>query len=108
MDKRTGLTARVARCFVDYRNPASVEHNVQRLVSQRLYAMALGDPEGVSAANRRYKRIVARREALDELLVEFFVESHCLAPREIWLDLDATDDPLHGHQEDRLFHGYYR
>ena len=106
VDKRTGLTARVARCFVDYRNPASVEHNVHELVSQRLYAMALGDPK--EAANHRYKRIVARPEALDELLVEFFVESHSLAPREIWLDLDATDDPLHGHQEVRLFHGYYR
>ena len=42
VDKRTGLTARVARCFVDYRSPASVEHNVHELVSQRLYAMALG------------------------------------------------------------------
>ena len=45
LDKRTGLTARVAGCFVDYRNPASVEHNVHELVSQRLYAIALGcDP----------------------------------------------------------------
>jgi len=43
VDKRTGLTARVARCFVDYRNPASVDHNVHdELVSQRLYATALG------------------------------------------------------------------
>ena len=45
LDKRTALTARVAGCFVDYRNPASVEHNVHELVSHRLYAMALGcDP----------------------------------------------------------------
>ena len=29
------------------------------------------------------------------------------APKEIVLDLDATDDPLHGHQEGRFFHGYY-
>ena len=35
VDKRTGLTARVARCFVDDRNPASVEHNVHERVSQR-------------------------------------------------------------------------
>ena len=32
-------------------------------------------------------------------MVELFVESHSRAPRELWLDLDATDDPLHGHQE---------
>ena len=55
----------------------------------------------------RYKRIVSRPEALDELLVEVFMESHRRAPREVWLDLDATDDPLHGHQEGRFFHGYY-
>ena len=42
VDKRTGLTARVSRCLVDYRNPASVEHRVHELVSQRLYAIALG------------------------------------------------------------------
>ena len=68
--------------------------------------MELGDPE--AAAHDRYKRIVARPEALDALLVDLFVESHARAPREIWLDLDATDDPLHGHQEGRFFHGYYR
>jgi len=41
------------------------------------------------------------------LLVDLFIESHAKPPREIWLDLDATDDPLHGHQEGRFFHGYY-
>jgi len=44
---------------------------------------------------------------MDCLLVDLFVESQA-APKEIWLDLDATDDPLHGHQEGRFFHGYYR
>ena len=39
--------------------------------------------------------------------MELFVESYAKAPREIWLDLDATDDPLHGRQEGRFFHGYY-
>ena len=42
MDKRTGMTARVSRCFVGRRNAASAEHNVHELVSQRLYAMELG------------------------------------------------------------------
>jgi hypothetical protein len=61
-----------------------------------------------SAAADRYKRIVADPAALDRLLVDLFVESHEKPPKEIWLDLDATDDPLHGHQEGRFFHGYYR
>ena len=51
---------------------------------------------------------MASCEALDELLVEVFMESQRGVPREVWLDLDATDDPLHGHQEGRFFHGYYR
>ena len=157
VDRRTGVTARVSRCFVDYRNRASIEHGVDELVTQRIYAIALGyedlnDHEALrddallsvlvgkadvtgdkrvrerdrghalasastlnrlelgepgEAARSRYKRVVARPEELDELLVELFVESHRRAPREIWLDLDATDDPVHGHQEGRFFHGYY-
>ena len=42
VDKRTGVTARVSRCFVDYRNPASVAHSVHELVSQRILGIALG------------------------------------------------------------------
>ena len=120
VDKRIGLTPRLARCFVDYRNRLSVEHDVHALVSQRIYAIALGyedlndhgqlrgdalvsllvgkrdltgekrkrqsdrgyalasastlnrlelgEPE--DAAQHRYKRIVSRPEALDDLLVE--------------------------------------
>ena len=70
-----------------------------------LNRLELGEP--AEAAHARYKRIVAQPEALDELLVEVFVESYAKGPREIWLDLDATDDRLHGHQEGRFFHGYY-
>ena len=142
---------------MDYRNRASIEHGVDELVAQRIYAIALGyedlnDHDALrddallsvlvgkadvtgdkrvrerdrghalasastlnrlelgepgEAARSRYKRIVARPEELDELLVELFVQSHRRAPREIWLDLDATDDPVHGHQEGRFFHGYY-
>ena len=157
VDQRTGVMARVSACFEDHRNPASVEHGVRELVSQRIYGIALGyedlndhgelrsdallsllagkgdvtgarrkrrrdrghalasastlnrmelgEPQG--ASRDRYKRIVADPEGLDGLLVDLFVESHAQAPREIWLDLDATDDPLHGRQEGRFFHGYY-
>jgi hypothetical protein len=55
----------------------------------------------------RYKKINFRREALDELLLELFIESFQQRPDEIVLDLDVTDLPLHGSQEDRFFHGYY-
>jgi hypothetical protein len=45
--------------------------------------------------------------AIKRLLVDLFVEAHARAPKQIILDLDATDDPLHGQQEGRFFHGYY-
>ena len=157
VDGRIDLTRRLAGCFEDHRNAASVEHDVHALVAQRVHALALGyedlndhdalrrdavlsllvgrmDPTGAERARQRhrgaalaspstlnrlelgrpeqprdrYKRIVARTEALDELLVELFMESRVEPPRELWLDLDATDDPLHGAQEGRFFHGYYR
>jgi hypothetical protein len=56
----------------------------------------------------RYKKIVADPEGMDALLVDCFLEAHDRPPGEIILDVDATDDPLHGHQEGRFFHGYYR
>lgn len=56
----------------------------------------------------RYKKVVACPEAMDDLLVDLFLEAYDSAPEEIIVDVDATDDPLHGHQEGRFFHGYYR
>jgi hypothetical protein len=55
----------------------------------------------------RYKKIFYRAEAMDQLLVDVFVESFAAAPAEIVLDLDTTDVELHGRQEGRFFHGYY-
>jgi hypothetical protein len=57
--------------------------------------------------NQKYKRIDYREEAVDELLVDAFLDSSRRAPKRIVLDVDATDDPLHGHQEGRFFHGYF-
>jgi Transposase DDE domain group 1 len=45
--------------------------------------------------------------ALNRLWVEQFIGSFEEAPKELVLDFDATDDPVHGHQEGRFFHGYY-
>jgi hypothetical protein len=59
-------------------------------------------------SSHRYKKIVADPAAMDALLVDLFLEAHDTPPKEIILDVDATDDPLHGHQEGRFFHGYYR
>ena len=60
-----------------------------------------------ASRKERYKKIVLDHGAVDRLLVQVFLEAHQEAPQEIILDLDATDDPLHGKQEGRFFHGYY-
>ena len=60
-----------------------------------------------AGAKDRYKKITFWKDALDELLVKVFLESHDNAPAEIILDVDTTDLPLHGKQEGRFFHGYY-
>jgi len=59
------------------------------------------------AAQERYKKIVLDHGAVDRLFVDLFLQAHAQAPEQIILDLDATDDPLHGNQEGRFFHGYY-
>ncbi len=61
-----------------------------------------------TAAQHRYHRMLVDRDGLDNLLVDLFLESQAEAPEEIWLDRDATDDPTHGQQEGRFYHGYYR
>jgi len=155
-DRRLKLVSRLAGCFGDRRDPARLEHQVDELVAQRVYGLALGyedlndhdqlrhdpllalaagkaDPTGAdrrrqcdrgkalagsSTLNRlelgsdgddRYKRISCDFAAVDELLVELYLEARERPPtKPIILDLDATDTPLHGRQEGRFFHGYYR
>jgi DDE family transposase len=60
-----------------------------------------------ASRKERCKKIVLDHGAVDRLLVQIFLEAHREAPQEIILDLDATDDPLHGKQEGRFFHGSY-
>ena len=66
----------------------------------RLEHAPVGEPE-------RYHKIGHDGAAIERLFVDLFLEAHAAAPDEIVLDLDATDDLIHGHQEGRFFHGYY-
>jgi hypothetical protein len=146
-DGAVRVVERVAKCFVDRRDPELIEHSVATLVGQRIFGLALGyedlidhdalrhDPmfavlagklkahradcapvAGKSTLNRlersqekpdAYRKIAHNGAAMEKLLVDLFLEAHETAPEEIVLDLDATDDPLHGNQEGRFFHGYY-
>jgi hypothetical protein len=67
-----------------------------------LNRLELGGPELT-----RYHRIAWDGAKIEALFVDLFLEAHQHPPKQIILDLDATDDPLHGHQEGRFFHGYY-
>jgi len=67
-----------------------------------LNRLELGKPQPTS-----YHKIGHDPQAIEALLVDLFLDAHGQPPRQIILDLDATDDPLHGHQEGRFFHGYY-
>jgi hypothetical protein len=85
-----------------------------RLGPRRSDCAALG---GKSTLNRlehapredidRYHKIAVIEGAVEDLFMDLFLDAHGKPPKEIVLDLDATDDPLHGHQEGRFFHGYY-
>ncbi len=58
--------------------------------------------------NSRYKKITANLAQMECLLTDFFLEAHPTPPKQIILDFDATDDPIHGDQLGRFFHGYYK
>ncbi len=64
-------------------------------------------PSGANA-NSRYKKITVDRGQVQRLFTSLFLQAHDQPPARIILDLDATDDTLHGHQAGRFFHGYYK
>jgi hypothetical protein len=63
--------------------------------------------EHAPAEPDRYRKISHDPKAIEALFVELFLDAHESPPKEIVLDLDATDTPLHGDQEGKFFHGYY-
>ena len=60
-----------------------------------------------ATAEARYRKVVYQGEAIADLFVDLFLDAHQSPPPKLVLDLDATDDPIHGTQEGRFFHGYY-
>jgi hypothetical protein len=116
----------------DPRNRKKCKHSLQDLLRQRVYAIALGyedlndhntlrkdtalqtaverdDDLGSSPTLCRFENRVTDEDfwAISSTLVEVFIESHKRPPKELVIDFDATDDPVHGDQVGRFFHGYY-
>ena len=94
------------RDLIGKTRPRSRDRGYPLASSSTLNRLEPGDAE--KAPKSRNKRIVGDLKALDRLFVDVFIESFDQAPKEIWLDLDATDDLLHGSQEQRFYHGYYK
>jgi Transposase DDE domain group 1 len=97
----------------ELRNDPVLAVLVGKLTAQRSDCAPLA---GKSTLNRlelsraeptRYHKISHDAAAIESLFVDFFLDAHNKPPKQIILDLDATDDPLHGNQEGRFFHGYY-
>jgi len=160
VEQRARIVGQFAECFTDHRDADRIEHTVEQLIGQRVFALALGyedlndhdtlrldpllalmvgddDPAGTkrrrsrdrgkalagkSTLNRleltpvgadathRYKKIVASMAKIERLLTSLFIQEHEASvgvPTQIVLDLDATDDPIHGNPLGRFFHGYY-
>jgi hypothetical protein len=63
---------------------------------------------GLKGRASRYHKLEVDEAALEAVFLDIYVAAHKTAPKRIILDLDATDDPLHGNQEGRFYHGYYR
>jgi hypothetical protein len=135
-DKRLGLLEALDRVIPDPRNPELITHSQRSLLAQRVLGIALGyedlndhsalrhdpfwqalaecapDPQRPLASAPTLCRLENRvqRRALFEVakvLAEQFIASFKEPPESLVLDFDATDDPVHGHQEGRFFHGYY-
>ena len=131
-DKALGLTKALAAGIRDRRDPKKIEHSILSMIRQRVYAIALGyedlndhdtlrrddllkilaeQPKDLASSPTlcRFENGIGREGlwAMSRVLVDAFVRSFDAPPEEVVLDMDATDDPVHGDQEGKFFHGYY-
>lgn len=131
-DRVLGLTAAVAAQLPDRRQRGKVRHRVVDMLRQRVFGIALGyedlndhddlrhdlalqtaaDRDDALASASSLCRFENRAEPwwawlIHQVLVDVFIASFDQPPEEVVLDMDGTDDAVHGHQEGRFFHGYY-
>lgn len=132
VDARIGLSRAVAQALGDERDRSRIKHRLRDLVAQRLYGLCCGyedlNDHDVLRADLLMQTAVGRDRALASsptlcrletrvtrtqlgrlhaVLIEQFIASHRQAPKELVLDIDASDVPLHGAQEGAQFHAYY-
>jgi Transposase DDE domain group 1 len=136
-DERLNVSAGIANCIEEWRDPAKVTHSLGQLVSQRVYQLIGGyedandsttlrhDPIYKIACGRlpeagqnllasqptmtRLENRVSKRDnsRIRRFFVDRFIANHAKPPAEVVLDIDGWDAPTHGHQQLSFFHGYY-
>jgi hypothetical protein len=131
-DRDLGLTQGLADCIHDPRDPKKTTHSILAMLRQRVYGIALGyedlndhdslriddifkilaeKDEALASSPTlcRFENRITRKSlwGMSGVFVDAFIRSFNTPPEEIVLDLDATDDRVHGGQEGRFFHGYY-
>ena len=132
VDERIGLSRAVAKALGDERDRSRIRHRLRDLIAQRLYGLCCGyedlNDHDVLRLDLLMQTAVGRDQALASsptlcrletratraqvaglhgVLIEQFIASHRRAPKELVLDIDASDVPLHGSQEGAEFHAYY-
>lgn len=132
IDRKIKLTLELSKIIPDSRNQNMITHSLISMLQQRIYGIALGyedlNDHGTLRNDPALQTAVARIDSLassptlcrlenranrkmifdsNKLMVEKFIESFNVPPTEITLDFDATEDEVHGHQENRHFNGYY-
>jgi hypothetical protein len=136
IERRLGIADRLARCIEDPRAPDRVEHGLAEMIRFRALLIAAGYEDGSDCdalrADPAFKMAVGRRpesgadlcsqptiSRLENLpgpvalkrmmaaMVELFCDSFAEVPRRIVLDIDDTEDRVHGRQQLSLFHGHY-
>lgn len=133
IDQKLGFTETLAKNIPDDRDQRYIEHSVKSMLAQRIYGLALGyedlndhdtlrkdlgfqtaiesNTELASAPTlSRFENTANRQLAIDitKQFVETFIGTFKSTPKELILDFDPTDNPIHGHQENRHYHGYYK
>lgn len=133
LDRRLGLLDDVASRLYDPRDPFRIQHSLASLIKQRVFGLALAyedlSDHNLLRHDTLFQAAIGRDDelassptlcrlenwghhhhsavAIHEAIVSNFIASFKRPPKELILDFDATDDPVHGQQEKRHFHGHY-
>lgn len=136
VDKRIGLIDCINQCIPDPRNQFFIAYQQKMMLAQRIFGIALGYEDLNDHQDLRQDplfQLISERGIKDDMplaspptlcrlenrvdhktlaeiakvFVERFIASYTKTPDELILDFDPTDDPVHGNQQKRFFHGYY-